>query len=445
MRFEEIKTILFDAAARAGLVQYDVYYRFGEDEGAQALNRALDSCTSGAEGGVAFRCAVDGRIGAAATQCMEREALEALIPRAVANAAVTDSDEEPIFYAPTATDEYRTITVTPPTLPGVAALRETVMALQEQLYAESDMMTDGTTSAAGATRIAVALANSNGLMLTREAGACYTYVEPIVNDGKEPSFGSAFAATLDTDTDLVSRAVKEALARLGAGTVKTGTYDVIFDARQVRALLSAFSGIFSGKNALLGLSLLAGREGEQIASPVLTLIDDPFYAENTMQCAFDAEGVPTREKVLIDRGVLQTLLYDLTYAKKAGKQSTGNAARGLADPVSIAPYCLRIAAGNESREELIARMGDGLYVTELKGLHSGADAVTGDFSIESAGFLVKDGRITAPVHSFTVAGNFFELLKKIDGAASNVEMGIPATSVIAAPDLLVRGISVAGD
>ncbi len=445
MRFEEIKEILFDAAARAGLTQYDVYYRFGEDEGAQALNRALDSCTSGAEGGVAFRCAVNGRIGAAATQCMEREALEALIPRAMANAAVTDSDEEPIFYAPAATDEYRTVSVTLPALPGVAKLREVVMTLQEQLYAQSDMMTDGTTSAAGATRIAVALANSNGVMLTRKAGAVYTYAEPIVNDGKEPSFGSAFAATLDTDTDLVARATREALARLGAGTVKTGTYDVIFDARQVRALLGAFSGIFSGKNALLGLSLLAGKEGEQIASPALTLIDDPFYAENTMQCAFDAEGVPTAKKVLVDRGVLQTLLYDLTYAKKAGKRTTGNAARGLADPISIAPYCLRIEAGKESREKMIARMGEGLYITELKGLHSGADAVTGDFSIESAGFIVENGKVTVPVHSFTVAGNFFELLKRIDGVASNVEMGIPATTVMAAPDLLVRGISVAGD
>ncbi len=445
MRFEEMKDILFDAAARAGLTQYDVYYRFGEDEGAQALNRALDSCTSGAEGGVAFRCAVDGRIGAAATQSMERDALEALIPRAIANAAVTDSDEEPIFYAPDETDEYRAVSVTPPELPGVAKLRHVVMDLQEQMYAASDMMTDGTTSAAGATRIAVALANSNGLMLTREAGAVYTYAEPIVNDGVEPSFGAAFAATLAIDTDIVARATREALARLGAKTVKTGTYDVIFDARQVRTLLGAYAGIFSGKNALLGLSLLAGKEGEQIASPILTLVDDPFYAENTMQCAFDAEGVPTREKVLVDHGVLQTLLYDLTNAKKAGTKTTGNAARGLADPVSIAPYCLRIVPGEESREEMIARMGNGLYITELKGLHSGADAVTGDFSIESAGFVVENGKITTPVHSFTVAGNFFEMLKRIDGVASNVEMGIPATSVMAAPDLLVRGISVAGN
>lgn len=445
MRFEEMKTILFEAAARAGLTDFDVYYRFGEDEGAEALNRELNSCSSGAGGGVSFRCAVDGRIGAAATQCFEKEELESLVVRAVANAAITDSDEAPIFFAPSEKDAYEELHVCLPALPGVATLRRTVMELQEKLYAESSLMTDGTTSAAGASRVSVALANSNGLMLTREAGAVYTYVEPIVNDGKEPSFGSAFAATLDTDTAIVAKATREALARLGASTVKTGKYDVIFDARQVRTLLSAFSGVFNGKNALLGLSLLKGREGEQIAAPCVSIIDDPFYPENTMQCAFDAEGVPTRAKTLLDQGVLKTLLYDLTNAKKAGVISTGNAARGYADPVSIAPYCLRIAAGEESREELLSRMGEGLYITELKGLHAGADAVTGDFSIESAGFVVRNGEIAEPVHSFTVAGNFFDLLLAIDGVANNVEMGVPATTVMAAPDILVRGLAVAGE
>lgn len=445
MKFDEIKTILFDAAARAGLTKYDVYYRFSEDESAEALNKEPSSCSSGAGGGVCFRCAVDGRIGSAATQCMEKEELEALVSRAVANAAVIDADEEPIFFSGAAADAYRTVDITVPELPGVGALRRTVLELQDKMYAESDMMTDGTTSAAGASRVSVALANSEGLSLSRTAGAVFTYVEPIINDGKEPSFGSAFAATLDTDSGIVKKATAEAIARLGAGSVKTGTYDVIFDAQQVRSLLSAFWGIFSGKNALLGLSLLAGKEGEKVAADCVTVVDDPFYAANTMQCAFDAEGVPTREKTLVENGVLKTLLYDLTNAKKAGVTSTGNAARGYADPVAIAPYCLRIAPGTESREELIARMGKGLYINELKGLHAGADAVTGDFSIESAGFLVEDGKLGAPVHSFTVAGNFFDLLKSIDGVASNVEMGIPSTTVMAAPDVLVRGLAVAGE
>ena len=445
MKFEEIKKVLFDAARRAGLTDFDVYCTFSDDESAEALNKEMKSCASGASGGVSFRCAVNGRIGSAATQSMEKEELEALVARAVANADVIDADEEPIFFAGAAPEAYKTVTVKAPALPGVAALRRAAMDLQKQLYAASPMMTDGTTSEAMATRSFVGLANSKGVSLTRECGAVCTYVEAIVNDGKEPSFGSAFAATLDTDTDIVKNAAAEALARLGAGACKTGKYDVIFEARQVRALLSAFSPIFSGKAALQGLSLLKGKEGQRIAAPCFTLIDDPFYPENTMQCAFDAEGVPTREKTIVDKGVLKTLLYDLTNAKKAGVESTGNAARGYASPVSISPYCLRIEKGSESPEQLLARMGSGLYITELKGLHAGASAVTGDFSIESSGFLVENGKIARPVHSFTVAGNFFELMKAVDGVADNVKMGHPSAHVFAAPDILVRGLAVAGE
>lgn len=445
MKFEKVKEIVFAAAERAGLTEYDVYYRFSESCGAEALNGEPDSCSSSTDGGVSFRCVVGGKLGMASTECLQENELQALVPRAMENAKIIDSDDEPILYAPKAGDVYRQTTATVPALPNVASLRQTATELQKKLYAASDKMTDGTASSAGASVLHVALANSKGLDLAREAGSVYTYVEPIVNDGGEPSFGSAFAPTLSTDTDIVERATGEALARLGAGLVKTGKYDVIFRAEQMRSLLSAFCGIFSGKAALLGLSLLKGREGDTVASPCFTLIDDPFYTENPMQCAFDAEGVPTREKTLIDCGVLKTLLYDLTNAKKAGVESTGNAARGYASPVSISPYCLRVAAGEENNEQLLARMQNGIYITELKGLHAGADAVTGDFSIESAGFLVENGRLGAPVHSFTVAGNFFDLLKQIDGVSSEVKMGMPATAAFASPDVLVRGIAVAGE
>lgn len=443
MNFELIKKTLFAEAERAGLSDYDVYFRMSSDASAGALNRELSACTFGTKGGVCFRCSVNGRIGAASSQCLEKEELIALVSRAIANAEVIDADEEPIFFA--GSPAYRTVEVTPPALPEAATLRSTVMELQKQLYSESELMTDGTTTEAGALRVEVALANSKGVDLYHSAGMCYTYAEAIVNDGKEPSFGTAMAATLQTDAGLAKKATDEALARLGAGAVKTGTYDVIFAAKQVRSLLSAFAGIFSGKSALLGLSLLAGKEGTAVAADCLTLIDDPFYAENTMQMPFDAEGVATKEKSLIEKGVLQTLLYDLTYAKKAGKEPTGNAARGVADPVAISPYCLRIAPGAYTPETLRGKLKNGLYITELKGLHAGADAVTGDFSIESAGFLVEDGKLTSPVHSFTVAGNFFDLLKAIDGVADNVELGLPAVSCIAAPDLLVKGLSVAGE
>ena len=164
-----------------------------------------------------------------------------------------------------------------------------------------------------------------------------------------------------------------------------------------------------------------------------------------MQTHFDGEGVATARRAVIEKGVLKTLLYDLTTAKKEGKQSTGNGRKGgYASPVAISPYNFSIEAGENSREELLRAVGNGIFITEAKGFHAGADAVTGDFSIESAGFVVRDGKRAEPVKSFTVAGNFFDLLKDIDRLGNEVHWGMPATTAFGSPDVLVRGMSVAG-
>lgn len=447
MNFEKIKEILFAAAKAAGLQDYDVYYRVSTDLSADALNREPNASAFGTAGGVSFRCAVEGKIGSASTECMERAELEALIPRAMANAALVDADEEPIFYAPTASDTYGEVTVEKPALPTAADLRRTALDLQERIYAATPMATDGTTTAAGATDVTVCLANARGLSLSHSAAMSYTYAEAVINDGNEPSYGAAISPVLDpAASGIAEEAVAEAIARLGGKGVKTGKYQVVFSTKQVRTLFATFGGIFSGKNAMLGLSRLAGKEGTEVAAPVLTVYDDPFFAQNTMQMPFDAEGVPTYKKALIESGVLKTLLYDLTTAKKTGNRSTGNAGRGsYADPVSIRGYCRAIAPGSETLDGLFQKMGDGLYITELKGLHAGCDAVTGDYSIESAGFAVKDGKKAGPVKAFTIAGNFFDLLKSIKAVGSEVEVGTCGFSMSAAPAMLVSDISVAGE
>ena len=211
-------------------------------------------------------------------------------------------------------------------------------------------------------------------------------------------------------------------------------------------MLSTFKSVFSGKNARLGLSLLADKEGEKIASECVTLIDDPLMENNPATTPFDGEGVATYRKSVIENGVLQTLLYDIANAHKAGVNSTGNGQRAsYAQQVNIAPFCFYIKEGSVSFEQALARMGDGLYVTELKGLHAGANAVTGDFSIESAGYLVENGMVSKAVKGFTVAGNFFEMLKSIEAVCDTVKFGLPSGfTTLGSPDVLLSEMSVAG-
>lgn len=448
MNFSEIKKVLFAAAKAAGLTEYDVYYRVSTDISAEALNRAPSAASFGTRGGVTFRCVVKGRLGTASGESMTEAELQALIPRAMANAALVDADEKPIFYAPREGDSYAAVTAELPEMPQMQALRRATMHLQERVYSGTTLAADGTESGVGGATVTVALANSTGLELLHTAAMHYAVVEAVVNQAGEPSFGYARGRALDEASldSLADRAVDDALARLGAGTLKTGKYHTVFSAKQMRALLSTYAGVFNGKNALLGLSLLGNKVGHQIAAPAVSIYDDPFYRGNTMQLPFDAEGVPTYRKPLVEGGVLKTLLYDLTTAVKAGVVTTGNAARGsYAAAVSIAPFCLALAPGDKTLEELLAHVGEGVYITELKGLHAGCDAVTGDFSIEAAGFLIQDGKQGAPVRSFTVAGNFYELLKQITAIGCEVEEGLCSFSMTAAPAVCVRDISVAGE
>ena len=445
MKFEEMKALIFAEAQKKGLSEYDLYRRTATELGADTMKHELNSCTFGESGGVTFRCAVNGHIGAASTESTEKEELLALIDRAVANAAVIDSAEKPVFFDGFAGANYGKTTAKTLPLPTSGELRRTVMELQAKIYAENPLVTDGTSAGAGATEVSVSLANSKGLDLSHTATTRYTYAQAVLKDGEESAEGFALYAG-DNVRDIAAEAVKEALGKLRPGTVPTGKYDAVFKASVVRDILSTFSGVFNGKSALHGLSLLRGKEGEKIAAGCVTIADDPFYPAHAMQMPFDAEGVAAFEKKIVEAGVLKTLLYDLTTAAQTGNTSTGNAVRGsYAEPVSIAPSCLMLLPGKETFEELCRRMGDGLYITEMKGFHAGASAVTGDFSIESAGFLVKNGEIAAPVHSFTVAGNFFDFLKAVDGVSSTAEPGFPGRSMIVAPEILVRGLSVAGD
>jgi PmbA protein len=167
-------------------------------------------------------------------------------------------------------------------------------------------------------------------------------------------------------------------------------------------------------------------------------MDDPFHPDKTEHRPFDGEGVATCTKTLVDRGVLNTLLYNRMYAKLMGKETTGNAK----DAKTIGPNGLYLAAGSLSEEALLERLGNGLYVTSFEGLHAGANTGSGDFSLQAKGFLVENGKKTRAVKNFTVADNFFNLIRKVDELSDKVKFSV--TSSIGSPDVLFTDVSISG-
>ena len=446
MVFESMKKALVAAAERKGLKEYEIYYQMEESVSAETLRDEISAFASSVGGGICFRCIVDGKMGYASGELMTEDAMEELVDRAVSNACAIDSEDEVFIFG--GSPSYESIEARRVELADAATVRDTALKLQRATYGEDPRVGDGTQSVALSMTEEIRLYNSNGLELSNRVGMSGAYVMPVVRDGNEAQENFEFGEGMQYEQlqALPPKAVKGAVSKLGATLVESGKYDVVFDGAQFRSFLSTFSPIFSAKNAQLGLSLLAGKEGETVAAPCVTLVDDPMRSGSCMQTPFDGEGVATARRNVIEKGVLNTLLYDLTTAKKAGVASTGNGQKGsYASPVAIAPYNLSLAVGEDDTDALMAAVSNGVYITECKGFHAGANAVTGDFSIESAGFMIRDGKKAEPIKSFTVAGNFFDLLKQINRLGNEIRWGVPhGFTVFGSPDVLVRGVSVAG-
>ncbi len=446
MNFDAVKNSLINAANKAGIEEYEIFFMEGSSISAETLKSEISTFTSETSGGICFRCIVDGHFGYAATELFTDEEMNALVDRAVNNAQNIESDDKAIIYK--GADKYAQIKEAEKKLTTAAELKKAALVLLEKTMKESEFVVDSTQTYAVSGRTKTQLINSHGLALSNDVAYVCSGVQAVVEKDGESQYGLATEAVLGGEQfeQMTKKATDEALDKIGAKEVSSGKYDVLMDGKQMRTLLSAFSPVFSARQAALGLSLLNGKEGEKIAADCVSIIDDPLYPESPMQTAFDGEGVPTYTKKVVENGVLNTLLYDLASANKAGKESTGNGQRGsYSSPVGIAPYHFYIAEGECPEEEIFKALGDGIYITELKGLHAGANAVTGDFSIESFGFEVKNGERKGALTSFTVSGNFFDLLKNIETLSNKVDFGLMlGFTVFGSPKAIIRNMSIAG-
>jgi PmbA protein len=249
--------------------------------------------------------------------------------------------------------------------------------------------------------------------------------------------------------DDISKTYGCALARVVRKELKNRGvthHPVVFSPEAMASLLRTYCGIFSSEAAQKGLSQLAGMEGKVIGADCVTIVDDPFHPDSTSPIHFDGEGSPTYKKNLVEKGVLNTLLYNLKTADKAGKTTTGNASKGsYAARVGIRPFTMYLQGGSLTEEQLLQQAGNGIYIHSLEGLHAGANAVSGDFSLQSSGYLIENGVKTTHIKSFTVAGNFYELLKKITAVADNMKLHNPlGITSFGSPSVLVDQLPIAG-
>jgi PmbA protein len=170
---------------------------------------------------------------------------------------------------------------------------------------------------------------------------------------------------------------------------------------------------------------------------VLKIKDVPYYEGSLSNASFDSEGVPTKEKTIIENGEFKTFLYNLKTAKKEGKESTGNASgRG------IAPINLLVESGEKSFDELLKELNNGIIITSLEGLHSGANPISGEFSLGAQGLKVENGEIVSGVEQITISGNFLEMMKKVEQVGNDMWISFGGTIT---PSVIISEIDIAGN
>lgn len=270
-----------------------------------------------------------------------------------------------------------------------------------------------------------AVCSTAGIAVTGRSTHCSVSASALANDGDETQIGGAVdvgrqPAHLDL-AQVAADAVDRATRMLGASPTESQRLTVVFDPRVAATLLAIAGGTLSGDRVQRGRSPFADRLGEAIASPVLTLVDDPTDARSMAADSHDGEGLACRRNPLIVDGVLDRFLYDGYSARRAGTVSTGSAVRGSRSTPGVGCQALAVVPGDRSPEDLIAGIDRGILVQSLSGVHSGVNAVSGDFSVGAEGLLIRDGALAEPVREVTIAATLQRLLLGVEAVGNDLE------------------------
>lgn len=387
-----------------------------------------------------------GKMGCASTQILDEDAVEMLVSAARDSAELCESEDEEFIFA--GSESYPEVNTAFPAIAAVGAAEKIALtrALEEKALAYDAAIASCSHCALFTSSGHTRLVNSRGLELASSRDRMGAYVFPVARRGEITATAGRQMMVTDPaqlDLDKLAReSAEEAIAMLDASSMPSGKYPVLFRPDMAAELMETFASVFSADCAQKGLSLLKGREGSAVAAACVSLTDDPLLPGAYASRAFDGEGVAARKNRIVEGGELKTLLHNLKTARKQGVETTANAARAsVAGPMTVAPTNFYFEPSDFSRDQVYTAAGNALLVTDLMGMHSGANAVSGDFSLGAKGFLIRNGKIDRPVNQITIAGNFFEVLRDIELVGGDLEMNAGCFS---SPTLLVRALSVAG-
>ena len=427
--------------------QIEAFVQRASDTAVRVYGGEVEQLSSASSQGIGIRVVVDHRVGFAHSASLDETSLAEVLAEARDNAAFGTPDEWAAVAEPDGVpvpqlalwDDRLPAAATADKVALATRLEQAALALDGRVHVESADYADVLAEAA--------IVTSTGIRAYGRENACYVVASTLVHDGDETQTGFGFSvgrALEDLDpqraaTDAVQRAVR----LLGGTKPPSGRVTVVLDPFVTAQFLSVLSATLNGEGVLKGRSLFAGRLGEAVAAPIVTLVDDPTEPLAFSATQLDGEGLAARRNVLIDGGVLRQFVQSSYSGRRSGTASTGNATRGgYAGTPGCGCHALQLAPGTRTQAELVREVGEAVLVQEVSGLHSGVNPVSGDFSTGASGLLVRNGEVGAPIREFTIASTLQKMLldvAAVGGDLTWLPMNAAGVSLVI-PDVTLSGV-----
>lgn len=452
MEFEAFKQFLFAEAEANGFDKIELYHVSGSG----VLLSLPEGEQYNMKCGVSFRGSVKGSTGTAYSEQFTEESARYLIRTVQENIEILDETDEAYYHD--GSGSYPELSPADDELEDITKLSE----LRDQIWKEIESYgnlskTKGVVHAVSST---IRIINNQGLDVITKSNYAYCVLYMVAErDGvlKNSLLYRGGTRLSDIDpVDLVGSGHKKANGYFGAEQVESGTYNIIFPNDTASLLVQGFSVFFSAESVLSAISDLKGKTGQYVAGDKVTILDDPLDPRGVFCRQFDAEGVPAGKRILVKDGVLQSYLHSSRTAAQFEQAQPGNHHRlDYNYQSAVYPSNFYLASGEKTLDELIAQLGDGLYVTDVTAYFHGAgiNAASGEYSIPATGYVVKNGKIERPFDGVTIAGSLYDFMKNITDVGNDLLFGLPtsfrpgapmAHGCYGAPSIRVDGITVSG-
>lgn len=432
----------FALAKESGLQEVELYISENHNLSISLFHGEVDNYSDNNGYSIIARGILNGKCGSASCDVWNADKAAYLVKEIVANARVIEN-EDPMFIFK-GSDKYQKVSTFNKALEEVTPEQKMakLRALEKAVKEGDPRVIEVASTDYNQISEKVTIINSNGLNLTQKSNYFYALAQCVAKQGEQTKSGYDLFFSNDFNAfnpeEVAKKIVETTVNQLGGEACESRKYKAVLHPDVVTSLLRTYVGHANAEEVQKQSSLFIGKIGQKIASKKVTIEDRPLQ-KNVFSRWFDDEGVATYNKPIIKNGVLQTYLFNLTTAAKAGVQTTGNGYGGGKKGVSSTFLFLK--PGKKSLEQLFEEVGDGVYITDVSGLHAGLNPQSGNFSLQSTGFMIENGKKGKPLDLITVSGNLLEIFADVLEVGNDVKL---SPSGVSAQSLLIKKIAVSG-